>query len=95
MKVPRLDPPVIIQMDRYFAPGGRKSRNTFAARRQKCSQSEPNVPPSKRAAISRFPQASNPKADWLQAVIGAYLKRKLQESEAGKLRLRFDERGVA
>src|SRR5260370_12320405 len=31
--------------------------------------SELIVPPSKRATISRFPQASNPKPDWLHSVI--------------------------
>src|ERR1700722_9666545 len=51
------------------ASRGSRCRRWSVWRSRNAPPSELILPPSKRATISRFPQASNAKPDWIQSVI--------------------------
>src|ERR1700733_1776211 len=54
---------------KHSASRGNRFRRWSVWRSSKAPPSELIVPPSKRATISRFPQALNPKLDWVHSVI--------------------------
>src|ERR1035438_4762359 len=54
---------------KHSAKRANRFRRVSVWRSRNAPPSELMVPPSKRATISRAPQAANPKPDWVQSVI--------------------------
>jgi hypothetical protein len=64
-----LDQILIPAVQKTLCQRGSRFRRLSVWRSRNAPPSELIVPPSNRATISRLPQASNPKFDWLHSVI--------------------------